>query len=152
MGAQQIRQRAKADLDARVASALPPGEELEFAAQATVKAPAWVLPSMLVGLLLGVLPGLVLAVVYSKMTKHYLLALTGTSVYILKVFNPREVVAIYPVGSLPISRVEPGGPSTTVHLTLPDRPSPVRFVIPLLEPRDLDRLIAASTSPGDAAR
>jgi len=148
---QEMKERAKANLDARVAAALPPGEQLQFAVQIRVKAPAWVFPAMLVGLLLGVVPGLILAVVYNKMTKHYLLALTSTSVYVLKIFKPREVVAVYPVGSLPISRVEPGRLTTTVHLALPDRPTPARVVIPQLDQSDLDRLLAASATSSASA-
>lgn len=151
MVAQALREKAKAGREARVAAALPAGERLQFAVQGVVKAPTWVFASTLLGLLFGVVPGLILVVVYTKMTKHYFLAVTGTAVILLKIFKPHDIVAAYPLGTVPISRVKPGGLKTTLYLVLPGREKPVRFVVALMETSELDALVALSPLASSAA-
>lgn len=129
----------------RFEAALPPGERLEMALIGNVKPPAWLLPLALVALFAGVIPGLILLVVYNRKDKHYLFGLTDRSLHVRMFLKPTRVVADFPLGSVPISRIVPGKITTKVYMTLPGHPDPAQVVFTKPTEEVLDRLTAVST-------
>ncbi len=130
---------------ARLAAALPPDERLELALVGNVKPPAWLFPLALAGLVAGVIPGLILLAVFNRKNKIYMFGLTDRSLHVRTALLPERVVALYPVGSVPISRVVPGRINATVHMALPGHPDPAPVVFTRPTKEALDQLVAAST-------
>ena len=141
---QSLQETRDSGMVLRVTAALPPGEKLDFVTRGMTTPSKWVTFGIFPGILLGIVPGVVLFCIHAKSTKHYYFALTGTAAYVLKLLNPRKVVAVYPLGSVPISSIEPGKRSTVVYLLLPNRRKPARLVLPKLDKSALDRLTAIS--------
>jgi hypothetical protein len=130
-----VSQKLQAKTNARVAAALPSGEEVVIAVPASAP------------VALGLIGGVVGAV----LAKRYYLVLTGAAVVVLSARKPCQIVASSPRGATLIASVVPGKVTSSVYLTLPGKDKPVTLLVDAQWQAEVDRLAAfKAPAPEDA--
>jgi hypothetical protein len=130
-----------------IAPTLPKGERPRAVVLAQDAVPTWGFVLMVVGFILGGLGAMVAYAIVLLTLKRFVLVLTGTSVYVIRLRKrPFRVVAVYPLGAVPVSNVVQGRMRMKFDIQLPDHAASVALRADLAFKTELG-YIAAQAAP-----